>query len=95
MGKKKRTFSAAQKTKVALAAIRSEGTLAELGSRFDVHPNQVSTWKKQVLDGLPELLSDTRKCKAKDDKLHESKLYEQIGKLQFELDWLKKKSGEL
>ncbi len=95
MGKKKRTFSAAFRTKVALAAIRGEGTLAELGSRFDVHPNQVTKWKKQALDGLPELLLDSRKCKKKDDEQHESKLYEQIGKLQFELEWLKKKAGEL
>ena len=59
MTKKRRTFSATFKSKVALAAIRGEETLAEFASRFDVHPNQVSAWRKQGLDGMPELLSDT------------------------------------
>jgi transposase-like protein len=95
MAKKRRTFTAGLKAKVALAAIRGEGTLAELAGRFGVHPNQVAVWKKQVIDGMPESLSDGRKDKAKQDKDHEARLYQQIGQLQFELDWLKKKSEEL
>lgn len=95
MTKKRRRFTAAFKAKVALAAIRSEGTLAELASRFQVHPNQVATWKKQAIDGMSESLTDGRKRQAKDTEEHEAKLYQQIGQLQFELDWLKKKAGEL
>ena len=95
MAKKRRTFSAALKAKVALAAIRGEGTLAELAGRFGVHPNQVASWKKQAVDGMAESLSGGRKDKAKEDKEHEARLYQQIGQLQFELDWLKKKAEEL
>jgi transposase-like protein len=95
MAKKRRTFSAPFRAKVALAAIRGEGTLAELASRFEVHPNQVSAWKKQAIEGMVDSLSDGRKRQAKEDEEHEAKLFQQIGQLQFELDWLKKKAGEL
>ena len=94
MAKKRRTFSAALKAKVALAAIRGEGTLAELAGRFGVYPNQVSVWKKQAIEGITGSLSGGRKDKAKQDKEHEARLCQQIGQLQVELDWLKK-AGEL
>ena len=95
MSKKRRAFSPALKAKVALAAIRGEGTVAELAGRFGVHPSQIAAWKKAAIEGVAESLSDGRKTKAKQDQDHEAKLYQQIGQLQFELDWLKKKSGEL
>ena len=95
MAKKRRAFTSALKAKVALAAIRSEGTVAELASRFGVHPSQIATWKKVAIEGVTESLSDGRKTKAKRDQDHEAKLYQQIGQLQFELDWLKKKSGDV
>ena len=94
MAKNRRKFSALFKAKVALAALRGEGTLAELSGRFQVHSNQVATWKKQAVEGMAESLSDGRKRKAQEDEEHEAKLYQQIGQLQFELDWLEKKSGE-
>ena len=95
MARKRRQFTPAFKAKVALAAIRGEGTLAELAGRFKVHPNQVVTWKKQAIEGMTESLSDGRQRRDKDNADHEAKLYQQIGQLQFELDWLKKKAGEL
>ena len=61
MAEKRRKYSAAFRAKVALAAIRGEGTLAELSSRFEVHSNQVAAWKKQAVDGMSESLSDGRK----------------------------------
>ena len=95
MAKKRRNFTAPFRAKVALAAIRGEGTLAELASRFKVHPNQVSAWKKQAIEGMADSLSDGRNRRDKEDEEHEAKLFQQIGQLQFELDWLKKKAGEL
>jgi putative transposase len=94
MTRNRRTFTEAFKAKVALAAIRAEGTSAELASRFAVHPNQVTSWKQQAVEGLPEVFADGRSRRAKDEEEHQARLYQQIGQLQFELDWLKKKSGE-
>jgi putative transposase len=91
MVRKRRAFTGPFRAKVALAAIRGEGTLAELASRFDVHANQVAAWKKQAIEGMAESLGDGRKRQAKEDEQHEAKLFQQIGQLQFELDWSKKK----
>lgn len=93
MAKKRRTFSEGFKAKVALAAIRGEGTVAELATRFGVHPNQVTSWKKQAVEGLKEVFSDGRSQRTKETEDLQSRLFQQIGQLQFELDWLKKRAG--
>lgn len=93
MAKKRRTFSESFKAKVALAAIRGEGTVAELATRFGVHPNQVTSWKKQAVEGLKEVFSDGRSQRTKETEDLQSRLFQQIGQLQFELDWLKKRAG--
>ena len=93
MKNKRRNHSAQFKAKVALAAAKGDKTIAELASEFDVHPNQIAQWKRQLLQSLPELFSRSRhKEKQKQDDLTEY-LYQQIGQLKVELDWLKKKSG--
>ena len=93
MSRRRRTFSGAFKAKVALAAIRGDKTTAELASEFGVHGNQVSAWKKQLLEGAPGLFAERRAHEA--DGAAEEELYEQIGRLKMEVEWLKKKSAEL
>jgi len=93
MGRQRRRFSADFKAKVALAALREDKTRAELASEFDVHGNQISEWKKQLLDALPEVFGKRREQDAKQQEELVEALYQQIGQLKVELDWLKKKSG--
>lgn len=94
MGRKRRTFTAGFKAKVALAAAKGDKTLAELASQYGVYPNQISAWKKQLTEGLTGLFEDGRKRTAGEDEAETSQLYEQIGRLKVQLDWLKKKSAE-
>jgi len=89
----RRRHDAALKAKVALEAVKGEKTIAQIASEFKVHPNMVRKWRKQLLEMLPDLFSDRRKKKDKEDRdEREDELYRQIGQLKVELDWLKKKS---
>jgi putative transposase len=92
MQKKRTRYSEEFKAKVAIEAVKEQKTVNEIGSDNQIHPNQVSLWKKQLLEGVHKVFEDGRK-KKKDDKPSEAILYQQIGQLQVELDWLKKKSG--
>ncbi len=94
MARKRRRFTAAFKAKVALAAARGDRTTAELAAKFGVHTNQVSAWKKQLLAGVPELFAD-RRGRPPEASADEQELYEQIGRLKMEVEWLKKKSIQL
>jgi len=92
---KRRNHSAAFKAKVALDAAKGDKTIAELASQYEVHPSQIAKWKKQLLESLPEIFS-CRQQKDRQDQDQEAltaQLYQQIGQLKVELDWLKKKSG--
>jgi transposase-like protein len=91
---KRRRFSASHKAKVALAAARGDKTTAELAAKFGVHASQVTAWKKQLLAGLPELFADGRN-RQKETSADEQELYEQIGRLKMEVEWLEKKSAQL
>lgn len=82
------------KSRVAVEAIRGEKTLSQLGSQFKVHPMQIAKWRKTALEQLPELFVDGRKRKTPDGE-SDNALYEEIGRLKVELDWLKKKVGML
>lgn len=91
--KKNRTrYTEEFKAKVALEAVREHKTISELAGQFQIHPNQVTKWKKDLLEGAVKIFEDGRKKKPA-DKPSEDILYQQIGQLQVELDWLKKKSG--
>jgi transposase len=94
MGQRKR-HTAALKAKVALEVIRGEKTANELAGIYQVHPTQISEWKKRALEGMQELFSDGRQKAQADDEAHKDRLYEEIGRLKVELDFLKKKSGLL
>ncbi len=88
--KKRRKFTREFKSRVALNALREQFTLAELASKYNLHPNQISAWKKQAKESLPEVFGTVKR----DDENERlvSSLYEEIGRLKVQLDWLKKKS---
>jgi transposase-like protein len=90
MKKGRRNHSAAFKAKVALEALRGLKSTAELASQFEVHPSQIAKWKRQVLEELPGVFSSRRAREAEDEEALKARLYQQIGQLQVELDWLKK-----
>ena len=92
MGLSRKHYDAAFKAKAALEAIKGELTISEIASRTGVHPNQISTWKKQALEELPGIFSRARKKRKESSEELESELYKQIGQMKVELDWLKKKS---
>lgn len=94
MARKRRTISAALKAKVALAAAKGDRTTAELASKFGVHASQVTSWKKQLLTGVPDLFANGRSRKEASSP-DEQELYEQIGRLKMEVEWLKKKAAQL
>jgi len=94
MARKQRSFSGAFKAKVALAACRGEKTTAQLAAEYEVHVGQITAWKKQLLEGATELFEDGR-GKRTEDATNEEELYEQIGRLKMEVEWLKKKAAEL
>ena len=96
MGKKRRTFSGAEKAKIVLEALKERQTLSEIAQKFEVHPVQVSSWKKEAQEHLGELFSDKR-SRDKDQEAQTElveRLYQQIGQLQVELNWLKKKISQ-
>jgi transposase-like protein len=96
MSKKiRRQFDGNFKSKVAIDALRERESLSELCKKYDLHPNQISDWKKQVIANLPDFFekpnSSSKKAKDVDIEQITSPLYQQIGQLTMELDFLKKK----
>lgn len=90
---KKRHHSASFKARVALEAIREVKTQAEMTSLYEVHTTQIRRWKQEALQAVENAFSVKQERQAKADANLLSDLYEQIGKLQMELSFLKKKSG--
>ena len=95
MTRKRRVFGPAFKAKVALAAARGDKTTAQLASEFGVHTSQVTAWKKQLLEQAAGLFEDGRAKRRDESSANEQELFEQIGRLKMEVEWLKKKSAEL
>lgn len=89
----RKKHSAEFKAKVALEALKGDKTINEIAGEHQVHPNQVSNWKKEAQAGLVDCFSAKRGRKSKQQEADQEALYSQIGRLKVELDWLKKKSG--
>jgi transposase-like protein len=91
MSTKRKSYSSEQKARIALEAVKGFTSINDIAKEFKVHPNQISLWKRQLLENLP-LVFDTQrgpKTEANTDLIDQ--LYRQVGKLQVELEWLKKK----
>jgi transposase-like protein len=93
MKRQRKQYSADLKAKIAVEAVKGQRTIQEIASHYSIHPNQVTQWKKQLLESATAVFSNGRDHITEADEQMKSELYEQIGKLQVELDWLKKKSG--
>ncbi len=90
MPRKWRLFDGAFKAKVALEAIRGLNTVSELAALYKVHPTQITLWKKQLLEGAAAVFETGAAKKVVTDEPSAAELYEQIGRLKIELDWVKK-----
>jgi len=91
--KKIKQYSAQEKAKVAMEAIKGEVTMSQISSRYGVHASQINRWKKEALESM--VAGFTSKSKSSDTSQTEliNQLYQQIGQLTMERDWLKKKSS--
>lgn len=91
MSEKRHRHSAEFKFQVALEAAKGQKTLNELASEYAVHPNQISTWKQHLLEGGAGLFAPNGARQQQAQEALQTDLYEQIGRLKMELEWLKKK----
>jgi transposase-like protein len=87
---KKKRYSAEEKARVAIEAIKGQKTLNELAAEYGVHPSQITQWKKQALEEIGMGFSGGRGRRERSDEALIGSLYQEIGQLKVELDWLKK-----
>ena len=90
MAKQRRRYSAEFKFQVALAAAKGDRTINELAGEYEVHPNQISQWKRELLANGSSLFASNRTNQQREQETVQAELYEQIGRLKMELEWLKK-----
>ncbi len=90
---RKRKHDAGFIAKVAVAAVKEVHTVSELASQFGVHPTQIHKWKRRLVDGAEELFARPGESRQR-DSTDVAELYEQIGRLKMELEWLKKKAAQ-
>ena len=95
MSRARKSFSSEFKAKVALEAIKGYKSMNELAKEYQVHPNAIGNWKKEVLESLPEIFNNRRGPKTEANTELIEQLYKQIGKQQVELEWLKKKFNNI
>ena len=96
MTRKRRLFTPSFKAKIALEAVREIKTIAEIAQKHQLHSTQINLWKKQLLDSAEDVFQDGRSkgAKAVSDEPDSAELYEQIGRLKMQLEWLKKKVSQ-
>lgn len=92
---KRKRFPSEFKAKVAIAALKGQQTVNEIGAEFGVHPSQVNNWKKQLLEGSSDIFGKGHQKREADFEEERERLYSQIGRLKVEVDWMKKKTGHL
>ena len=95
MSKKRRQHSAQFKAQVGLEALKGIEPVHAIAAKHQIHPVQVSQWKKEAAERLPEVFAGKPDTDAAAAKAREDELYRKIGRLEMELEWLKKKAGEL
>ena len=95
MPKQRKTSRAELKARIALAAITGPQTINDIARHYGVHPHQVRPWKKQARAELPHVFSERRTRSSQDEDTRKAPLYQPIGQLKVELDWLKKTVGLL
>ena len=94
MSGKRRQHGREFKARVALAALKEQQTIRELAKHFEVHPAQIQEWKRRLLEGAQELFQTPQeKGRRERNEPEAAELYEQIGRLKMELEWLKKKAA--
>ena len=92
MSKKRKIYTPTEKAKITVEAIKGELTMAQISSKYGAHVTQINAWKKQALALLPDIFSDKNKRETTEHATQFAELYEQIGRLKVENDFLKKKS---
>jgi transposase-like protein len=90
---KRKNYSKEFKARVALDAIKGQKTLNELAAEYGLHPNQIGQWRKKLIDESAEVFARNRNREAEAHEVEKDRLYRQIGKLQVEVEWLKKTVG--
>jgi len=89
----RKVFTPKLKVKIALEALKGQRTIAEISSIYQVHPTQIAAWRRRLVADAEGIFSSKRKVKQKNNEEFVSTLYEQIGKKDVEIAWLKKKIG--
>ena len=95
MTRKRKRYDSQFKFRVALEAVKGQKTINELASEHGVHPNQVRDWKKKLIVEGPTVFGSNLERQLRDQEKRETELYEQIGRLKMELEWLKKKVAQV
>ena len=95
MKKQRRKHTAAFKARVALEAVKGLETINEIAAKYELHPVQVSNWKKALLEHVPEIFERKNVSRDKDAEREQSRLERKVGQLSMEVDWLEKKCEQL